>query len=235
MEDLSMFEKVKQPTLTERAYDELFDAIASGSFLPEQKLTVAKLAEQLGLSPTPIKQAMNRLAGESFLKFVPRRGFFIVPVSIEFLEELHDARLMCELYAVRHLPPEPDARFVAELEHLARQCDQSFNSGGSPREFLQADQQFHLRIVELAKNSMIQDWFQKLAVHRWEMYFRLYQQGKCGSRHKSTEEHMLILHSIAEGDIEQASRHITEHVENTKQHLVELMQNNTIVKRNVSP
>ena len=232
MEDLSVLEKVKQPTLTERAYDELFDAIASGSFSPEQKLTVAKLADQLGLSPTPVKQAMNRLAGEGILTFVPRRGFFVAPVSPEFLQELHDARLMCELYAVRRLPPEPDPRFVAELEHLARQCDQSFKSGGSPREFLQADEQFHLRIIELAKNSVIRAWFQKLAVHRWDLYFRLYQQGKCGSRHKSTEEHMLIIHSIADGDIEQASRRLTDHVENTKQHLVELMQNNTPFERN---
>ena len=221
---LHVLEEISQPTLTERAYDQLLDAIVSSAFQPNQKLVVRKLADQFGLSPTPVKEAINRLVGEGFITFVPRRGFFVSPVSVEHLEELYYARMMCELYAIRHLPCQPDPRFIAELEHLARQCDETFKSGGSPREFLQADQQFHLRIVELAGNSIIRDWFQKLAVHRWEMYFRLHHLGKYGSRHESTHEHSLIIRAIAAGDVEQASKHITEHIENSKQHLFELWE-----------
>lgn len=224
MEHLLFLDEVKQPTLTERAYDKLLDAIVSGAFRPEQKLTVAKLAERLGLSPTPVKEAMNRLVGEGFIQFVPRRGFFVTPVSIEHLEELYDARIMCELYALRHLPPEPDPHFIAELRRLAQQCDESFKAGQSPQAFLEMDQLFHLHIVELAGNSVIRDWFQKLAAHRWEMYFRLYHAGKYGSRHQSTDEHNLIIDAIAAGDIEQASARLIEHIQNSKQHLIELMR-----------
>lgn len=221
---LHVLDEISQPTLTERAYDQLLDAIVSSAFQPNQKLVVKKLADRFGLSPTPVKEAMNRLVGEGFITFVPRHGFFVTPVSIDHLEELYYARIMCEQYAIRHLPSQPDPRFIAELEQLARLCDETFKSGGYPGEFLQADQQFHLRIVELAGNSIIRTWFQKLAVHRWEMYFRLYHLGKYGSRHESTREHNLIIRAIAAGDVEQASKHITEHIENSKEHLFELWE-----------
>lgn len=217
-------EEVKQPTLTERAYEKLLEAIVSGTFQPEQKLTVGKIAEQLGLSPTPIKQAMSRLAGEGFIRLVPRHGFFITSVSIEYLGELYDARLMCELYAVRRTPPKPDAQFIADLERLSQQYEQCFRNGGSPIELARAGKQFHSHIVGLAKNSVIWDWFQKLAVHHWDLYFRINQQGEYGSRPQVIEEHKLIVRAIADGDVKQASTCLTEHIEGSKQYLFKVIK-----------
>jgi DNA-binding GntR family transcriptional regulator len=226
MDDPPALGAVKQPTLMERAYDELLNGIVTGVFSRNQKLTVREIAEQLGLSPTPVKQAMNRLVGEGFLTLLPRRGLFVTPVSVERVADLYDARAMCELYAIRHLPPEPDPQFISDLKCFSRQCDESYKSGDSPKEFLQADQRFHLTIVELAGNSVISKWFKTLSVHYWEMYFRLYYRGKYGSRHRSTEEHDSVIRAIEAADVDLATQCIVEHIEHSKQHLIELIGSN---------
>jgi DNA-binding GntR family transcriptional regulator len=224
-----VLDEVSQPTLAERAYEKLLEAIASGSFRSEQKLTVAALADQLGLSPTPINQALHRLVGEGFIQFVPRRGFLTTSITAARFSDIYDARLMCELYGLRQLAGEPDIHLVDQLEQLADEYGRRWELDGPPNYLLEVDEQFHLHIVELSKNPLIQDWFQKLAVHRWEMYLQLYHRDKYRLRQTSRDEHYAIVGAIKDGDATRASALLAEHIDNAKSHLLEL------IARDVSP
>jgi DNA-binding GntR family transcriptional regulator len=218
-----VLDDVSQPTLAERAYEKLLEAIASGSFRSEQKLTVAALADQLGLSPTPINQALHRLVGEGFIRFVPRRGFFATSITAARFSDTYDARLMCELYGLKHLASEPDVHLGAQLKQLAEEYDRRCDHDGPPSYLLEVDEHFHLRIVELSKNPVISDFFRKLSVHRWEMYLQLYHADKYRLRPTSRDEHYAIAGAIEDGDAGRASALLVEHIGNAKASLLELI------------
>jgi DNA-binding GntR family transcriptional regulator len=218
-----VLDEVSQATLAERAYEKLLEAIASGSFRSEQKLTVSALADQLGLSPTPINQALHRLVGEGFIRFVPRRGFFTTSITAARFSDTYDARLMCELYGLRHLASEPDIHLVAQLQQLAEEYDRRWELDRPPSYLLEVDERFHLQIVALSKNPVIVDFFQKLAVHRWEMYLQLYHTDKYRLRQTSRDEHYSIAGAIGDGDATRASKLLSEHIDNAKEYLLELI------------
>jgi DNA-binding GntR family transcriptional regulator len=219
-----VLDEVSQPTLAERAYEKLLEAIASGAFHSEQKLTVTALADRLGLSPTPINQALHRLVGEGFVQFVPRRGFFTTSITADRFTDIYDARLMCELYGLGYLANEPNVYLVSQLQQLAEEYGRRWELAGPPTDLLQVDEQFHLHIVELSKNPLIKDWYQKLAVHRWEMYLQLYHRDKYRLRQTSRDEHFAIVGAIEKGDVARASALLAEHIGNAKAYLLELIR-----------
>jgi DNA-binding GntR family transcriptional regulator len=218
-----VLDEVTQPTLVERAYESLLEAIAAGGFRSDQKLTVAALANQLHLSPTPINQALHRLVGEGFVRFVPRHGFFTVPLTPARLSATYDARLMCELHGLRHLGGAPDPQFIVELEKLANEYGQRWELSGPPTYLLEIDERFHLRIVQLCRNPLIEDWFRKLAVHRWEVYLQLYHRNMYRLRQTSRDEHFGILSAIKDGDTGRASDLLAEHIGDAKAYMLDLM------------
>jgi len=218
-----VLDEVTQPTLAERAYERLLEAIASGSFRSEQKLTVATLADQLGLSPTPINQALNRLVGEGFIRFVPRRGFFTTAITASRFSDTYDARLICELYGLKHLASEPVVHLVAQLKQLAEEYGRRWELEGPPSYLLEVDERFHLQIVVQSKNPLIIEFFRKLSVHRWEMYLQLYYTDKYRLRQTSRDEHYAIAGAIEDGDADRASALLVEHIGNAKSYLLELI------------
>src|SRR5919205_2279212 len=102
-------------TLGELAYGHLLTAILSHELQPGTRLRPEDLAVTLGLSPTPVKHALARLAGEGLVVHRAGLGPFVAEPTVEEILELYDCRLMCELHAIREGFKHVDRPFIAEL------------------------------------------------------------------------------------------------------------------------
>src|SRR5687767_8721292 len=88
-------------TLGDLVYGHLLDAILSHELRPGMRLRPEDLAVQMGLSPTPVKHALARLAGEGLVEHRAGLGPFVAEPTVAEILDLYDCRLMCELHAVR--------------------------------------------------------------------------------------------------------------------------------------
>jgi DNA-binding GntR family transcriptional regulator len=105
-------------TLTERAYAQLRRSLMAGAFMPGQKITIRTIAAALGVSPTPARDALNRLAAERALELGPNRTVFVPKVTKERIAEIYRIRLVLEAMATEVATPNLDSTALTELEDL---------------------------------------------------------------------------------------------------------------------
>jgi DNA-binding GntR family transcriptional regulator len=91
----------KSVPVRERAYNDLKSDLLSGRFAPGERLTEEHLAKSLGVSRTPVREALHKLESEGLVKPLESRGFYVALDSREELEDLFDIRAALEGYAIR--------------------------------------------------------------------------------------------------------------------------------------
>ncbi len=160
-------EKMTQPTLTDRVYERLLSAFTSHELKPGERLKLEDLAARMGISPTPLRQALARLEAEGIVCSDPRHGLRVVSLTAQDMVNLYEARLMCEVFAVEkaaHTITDAQLQDLGEIlstyEELAGQREPSARQG-----WVSKDVEYHRGIVNLAGNETISTWFRKLSVH----------------------------------------------------------------------
>ncbi|MFT4583992.1 MAG: GntR family carbon starvation induced transcriptional regulator [Gammaproteobacteria bacterium] len=111
-------------TLSESAYDSLRDDIIRGRLEPEAKLRIEELRQHYGTGASPLREALNRLAGEGFVTTEGQRGFRVAPISLKDLKDITSLRIMLECEAItismRNGDDEWEASIVAASHRLAK-------------------------------------------------------------------------------------------------------------------
>jgi DNA-binding GntR family transcriptional regulator len=129
---------------------------------PGSQMTIENLAEQLGTSRTPIREALLRLESESLIRGVPRVGYFVAEITRRDLEEVFELRALLESYAAKRAAP---VLTDSELAHI----DELLESGcaavdkGNLREFLDFEAALHAAITSHAQNSHLSRMMASLA------------------------------------------------------------------------
>jgi len=101
MKQINSKGKKQNITVRERAYGYLKEKVLSGSFVPGERLTEEHLADQLGVSRTPVREALHKLELEGLVKPLETRGFCVSLDSVEEMEEIFEIRAILEGYALR--------------------------------------------------------------------------------------------------------------------------------------
>jgi DNA-binding GntR family transcriptional regulator len=150
---------------TERAYQHIKQAILDGSLPGGELLTEGLVAEQVGVSRTPVREAMLRLESEGMLRLYPKKGAMVVPVTAAEAENVIEARALIELWAARRLlepsavagPPGEDEVAERLAVHLERQLEQmrAAQEAGDVGAFTSSDRTFHETIVAAAGNDIL--------------------------------------------------------------------------------
>lgn len=150
-------------TLSERVYQELRQAVIAQRLTPGSQLRSQDLAQALRVSRTPVKEALFRLRQEGLVSYTERQGFFVTTITTEGLPGLFDARMMCEMYAIRKAIAEASDQELQPIADAMAVCrgfveaEQEMLSG-----WYDADQALHRTIVSMAKNQRVLNWFMHL-------------------------------------------------------------------------
>jgi DNA-binding GntR family transcriptional regulator len=204
-------------TLGDLAYGYLLRAILSHELRPGMRLRPEDLAAQMGLSPTPVKHALARLAGEGLVEHRTGLGPFVAEPTVDEILDLYGCRLMCELHVVREGFNRVDDRFLEELhrrldEHAAA-CAVRDDTFESQRRVLEADRDFHQCYMELWPNAKATAWYSQLNTH-----IRSFQiSNRMIARPGMLVEHQDIYTAFAARDLDRTLDAVRTHLELAKQ------------------
>jgi DNA-binding GntR family transcriptional regulator len=219
MQTGSILSRTNLPT---RIYLLLKRRIISNEFSFGHKLTEFQLAEELGVSRTPVREALNRLVQDGYVKVIPGRGAFVASFSTDDMVELFEVREALEGMAARlaalRMPKESLVRLRTGLETALKSTNRRGYGG-----YLNADRQFHQALVSASENGHLIRLMEALT-DRIQM-LRGRSVTVPGRVAKSYEEHIGIIKAVLLRNPDLAEVRIREHIRNVKIDLVEAMTN----------
>ncbi len=205
--------------ISPQIYERLRRAITTLVMLPSEALSEQDLAQQLGVSRTPVREALIRLADEGLIDILPQRGSFVAPIRLSDVEEAQFIREALEVAVVQRLAGHGSDAFIASVRaNLAMQTKAV--AEGDREQFLELDEAFHRSLCEEA--GLPRSW-RVIQVVKLQMdrvrYLSLPEPG-----HLETllAQHVAIFEAIESGDPGQAGVRMTAHLREvlrTVQHL----------------
>jgi DNA-binding GntR family transcriptional regulator len=147
-------------TASDRAYDHVKHAILDGSYPGGALLTEGEIADAVGVSRTPVREAMLRLQVEGMLRLYPKKGAMVVPVTAAEADAVLEARALVESWAAPRAAVR-GADLVTELEPYLTQM-REHREAGNVTGFSEADRTFHERIVAAAGNDILTRLYRSL-------------------------------------------------------------------------
>ena len=207
--------------LTDAAYRTLKDQILTQAFEPGQRLNVDELAGRLGMSRTPVKDALNALANEGLVEILPRKGTFVAGLSADTIAEVFELRRALELLAAELLVERVSDADIERLRDRLAALDAPLTAGADADEHLQRNLAFHRLFVELAGNRTLLEMYEELNAHiqiarvhaRWQNWQQRRQQER--------EEHHAILRALSERNAGELATAVNAHIRRSQQSLVE--------------
>ena len=160
---------------TEQAYRHVKSLVLGGRLPGGSMTSEGEIAEQLGVSRTPVREAFLRLEAEGLLRLYPKRGALVVPVAPGEADDVLDARLLVETHAAQSVVRLPDTE-LATLVALLRDQEAAV-ADGDVAEYATLDARFHQEIVAAGGNALLTTFFvslrerqQRMVAHsvRWD-------------------------------------------------------------------
>jgi len=204
--------------LSTRVYDEIKDLILCNEILPGQKLHHQQLSERLGVSRTPVREALTRLVQEGYVSFLPNRGFTCKEIRMQEAEELYELREALEAFtverAIANLTDSALRGLRAKINYYGRDVQNRFT-----RERLVYDQDVHLAIAELAGNETLKNTlshvFERIVLKR--RTDGLYDSARGTAAH---QEHLLLLEAMERRDPAEAVAILRKHIQAGKKNVM---------------
>jgi DNA-binding GntR family transcriptional regulator len=192
--------------LNERVYGELRTRILTRQEPPGAKLSLHALADELGVSRSPVHHALTRLVSEGLLTVRPRRGYYVAPVTARAVAEGYDVRLALELVAAERTVAHPDETGLARLAELLEATDVAI----SHVEWDTANAAFHELQIDLAGNALLSRFYRELSVN---LMMQVIRGGHVEGHANLVTEHRRILETLTKADLAAAQEAIREHIE----------------------
>jgi len=204
---------IKRSTLKGQAYDYLKRSIMEESIKAGAIYSEQYFADLLGISRTPVREAILQLSHEGFVEILLNRGIVVREISKNEIRELFQLRTaiegFCCKYAAENIDTESGGRLLALLQELIREEERRIASADvDPSDFMEHDTRFHLEIASFANNQQIIDIMSRLRSRINLIGIKtLYKPGRLEA---TLSEHKGIAASISRGD-GMASYHAAEH------------------------
>jgi DNA-binding GntR family transcriptional regulator len=207
----------KSTSLADQVFEKLENDIIQGIYPRGELLTELKLVEQLGVSRTPIREALRRLEQERLIEDTGK-GSRVLGITVEDLEDIMNIRERIEglvaYYAAKNITPDG----LKELAHIV-DLQEFYFSKHDKEHLRQVDDEFHDMICALSKRSVISDTliplmrktrrYRRVAIDDWERTTN------------TMREHKALYEAIASGNADLAMELATAHICHAKRHLIE--------------
>ena len=185
-------------TSSDSVYMELRGKILSRELKPAQRLLEVKIANEMGVSRTPVREALRRLANEGLVKIVPNSGARVASPSSHEMDNSYSVRGYLENMSVElACRTGMDKRTLERLDGLVRDGDAAYDAGDVDA-FLAANNDFHRVIAEAGKNYVLSEYVDNI-IQRTNVYIYFYSKF-IEAENKSSGEHRAILRAIAQRD-----------------------------------
>jgi DNA-binding GntR family transcriptional regulator len=213
-------QKIHHSTLSlgNQAYEELKRIILERQILPGGKLNEGDLAQALGISRTPIREAINRLEKEGLVKIIPQRGAYVVQFTEKDVFELFLIRENLEGLAAYLSATKISEKDLSKLESSVEGFTEPFDEK-EIRRYAREDFKFHQAIVQFSDAQRLINLIS--TQHDYIRIFRLTTMGVSGRMKVSIEEHRKLLDAFRRKNPEEAERTMREHIRHVRDGVME--------------
>src|SRR5438270_10556980 len=201
------------PTVVDYAYEEIWKRVIMIGGSEEQRLSDVTLAEQLGMSRTPVRQALERLVQEGLVRSDPRRGFWTSTFTAQDIHEIYDLRGALEVLALRLAAPRLGQKdLMAHLEALY--VVRAELEMRSVIRFLQVDIRFHTLITRASGNGRL---IHSLSMLRSQICMFQIQDTLYPKRMEiALNDHEQVLLTLLAGKVDEAAACLARHIQHAK-------------------
>jgi DNA-binding GntR family transcriptional regulator len=201
-------------TAKDRAYVFTKGRVLDSTFAGGDLITEGEVADALGMSRTPVREAFLRLEGEGLLRLYPKRGALVVPVSIGEIEAVSETRMLVERFALDKVLSIGAAPAIADALEIAIAAQEEYAASGDADGFVAVDREFHTTFVTAAGNPIITGLYDSLRDRQQRMIITsLLRDTK---RIESIlVEHRQITGAIRAGDLARADAVLVAHLRGT--------------------
>lgn len=206
----------KTVSLADQVFEKLESDIICGVYPRGELLTELKLVEQLGVSRTPIREALRRLEQERLIKDTGK-GSLVLGITVEDLVDIMEIRQRIEGIAAAYATRNMTSEGLEELRRISELQDFYYEKMDLER-LREMDDMFHDTIYELSSSSVFCDTLRPL--HKKTQRYRKLSAGDKARLEQSMQQHKQIFQAIAKGDADLAQTLITEHIETAKQYMI---------------
>ena len=195
-------------TAAQHALDALRKAIVAGELRPGRQLRQEEIAETLGTSVAPVREALRALEQEGQVLYRPRRGYFITELRIEDLTEIYALREVLEERALKHALPDLDDDAIERIALAATECANAAHRGDVAAE-LAANRRFHFAMLDSGDQPHLMRLIQLL----WDSTeaYRAMYYNSAEERSATVDAHNTILTAVRRRDVADTATELRAH------------------------
>ena len=188
--------------LQAKAYEYIKKGIVNGTLIFNKTYSETGIAQELGISRTPVRDAVHILYQEGLVDVIPNKGFVLHKLNEQDVIETFEIRSAIEGYCVRKLALEKDEKkkneILTSLYHSLALQKSIYENGKNVERFVDEDHNFHNLLVEYSENDAFVDVFSNYM--HWIKKLASYSLAKEGRMEQTLSEHLMILEAISKGD-----------------------------------
>jgi len=207
--------------LRELVLEAIREAIINGSLAPRERLMEIQLAEELGVSRTPVREALRKLELEGFIVMVPRKGAYVADLSFKDIADVFEIRAALESLAAGLAAERITDEEIEEMERSLVEKGDAINHNDHEK-LVEVDTRFHETMYKSSRNDRLVTIINNL--REQIQRFRSTSLSFPGRMQKSLEEHRSILEAIESRDIQLAKQLAQEHIENAENVLIDALK-----------
>lgn len=207
--------------LRDLVLEALREAIMNGSLQPRERLMEIQLAEELGVSRTPVREALRKLELEGFIVMVPRKGAYVSDLSMKDIADVFEIRAALEGLAAALAAERITEEELETMErHLVEKAE-AINQNDIDKLVI-VDTKFHETMYKASRNERLSSIISNL--REQIQRFRLTSLSVPGRKKDSLDEHRNIVEAIQARDVQLARHLAQEHIENAENVLIESLK-----------
>ena len=196
-------------------------AIISGIFHPGERLMEIQLAEEMGVSRTPVREAIRKLELEGLVVMIPRRGTYVANISIKDINEVYEVRTALDVLAAGLAAERINEDELEMMQRLLVEIGQYIDEGNIEK-IVEIDTAFHDILYQASRNNRLVGIIYNLREQLTS--FRAKSMAYPGRLEETLEEHRRIVDTIAQGDAVAAQKASEYHMERSEHTLLLSME-----------
>ena len=207
--------------LREIVFETMRDAILTGRLSPGERLMEIQIAEEMGVSRTPVREAIRKLELEGFVVMVPRKGAYVAGISMKDIVDVFEVRAALEALAASLAAERITDEELDELERSIVSISE-VSSGENIGPVVEQDTGFHDIIYKASRNKKLIQFITNLKEQLQR--FRATSLASPGRSKKAVEEHKQIVEALAARNAKQAAKLAQMHIENAENTMLEAIK-----------
>ena len=207
--------------LRELVCEKIRQAITTGIFKSGERLMEIQLAEEMGVSRTPVREAIRKLELEGFVVMIPRRGTYVADISIKDITEVYEIRTALDVLAAGLAAERISDEELEEMQRLLVEIGQHIEEGNIDK-IVETDTAFHDVLYQASRNERLVNIISNLREQITTLRGRsMHYPGRLTN---TLEEHRAIVDSMAQRDVEKAKKAVRDHMENAEHTLLKAIE-----------